>query len=391
MASVASRRKSPVSCWRWLLLIAAGVGLLVFSSWRLTRPDILRWDDFVVFWAAGRLNAQGHNPYDAESLFALERAAGRPSEEASAPLQMWNPPWTLLLLTPFGLLPYPLARALWFSLHFAALVWSADRLWLLSSGPGRARALAWLLALLFGPALQALKVGQMSPILLTGLAGLLFFARRERLGAAGVAASLLLIKPHVAHLVLTAIFLQVLFQRQRALGFGLLLPPLAALLAVAWMNPAVLPGSIYALLNNPAQERATPTPGAWLRVLFGVEHLWLQFLPTALALLLFAGYALRHRNDAFITGERLPSLVLFSLLTMPYGWTYDHAVALAAILPAAVHLGWRPRNPLWWGLWGMYGGVNGILMFVGGDMFWHIWVAPFWLLWVAAARRAFPE
>jgi len=43
--------------------------------------------------------------------------------------------------------------------------------------------------------------------------------------------------------------------------------------------------------------------------------------------------------------------------------------------------------PLCWGLWGAYLAVDAVLLSVGGDMFWHIWLAPFWLLWAAMARR----
>jgi integrase len=74
---------------RWPLLLLAATGLVFLAAWRLTRPDVLQWDDTVEYWAAGRLNARGQNPYAPEALHRLERQAGRPLEE---PLMMWNPP-----------------------------------------------------------------------------------------------------------------------------------------------------------------------------------------------------------------------------------------------------------------------------------------------------------
>ncbi len=372
---------------RWPLLLLAGVGLFFFAAWRLTQPDILQGDDFVAYWAAGRLNAARQNPYNAEALFALEREVGRPPEEASPPLLIWNPPWLPLLFTPLGMLPYPFARALWLFLQMVALAWSADRLWLIGGGPRGYRLMAWGLAFLFGPALLTLKMGQISSLLLLGLVGFLHFAQRERWIASGVALSLLWIKPHVCYLLLGMLLLQILYRRRWALGAGLLWVPLAALLIVALMNPDALRGWLQILLEGPLRELATPTLGAWLRLFFGVERLWLQFLPSGLAAFFSIGFALRHRGQNWVNENNFPWWVLFSLLTMPYGWTFDHMVALVALIPASVSLGWRPRLPWWWVLWGIYVAVNGILMFVSGNMFWHIWLAPFWLLWVAMVRR----
>ncbi len=383
-------RRDKVSPYRWmkgLLLLIAGAGLFFFAAWRLTRPDILQWDDFVAYWAAGRLNAARQDPYNAEALFVLERQVGRLPEEASVPVRIWNPPWTPLLFTPFGILPYPFARALWFFLQMVALAWSADRLWLIGGGPRSYRLLAWGIAFLFGPALYALKMGQISPFLLLGLVGFLHFARRERWMASGIALSLLWIKPHVCYLLLGMILLQILCRRRWALGAGLLGVPLAALLIVALVNPPALPGGLHALLENPAREWAAPTLGAWLRLLFGVEQFWLQFLPSGLAVLLSIGFALRRRDRDWVSENNLPWWVLFSLLTMPYGWTFDHTVALVALIPVSLRLGWEPRAPLWWALWGIYISVDAVLLFIGGNMFWHVWLAPFWLFWVAMARR----
>lgn len=292
-----------------------------------------------------------------------------------------------LLFTPFGMLPYPFARALWFFLQIAALAWSADRLWLIGGGPRDYRLLAWGLAFLFGPALHALKMGQISPLLLIGLVGFLHFVRRERWIASGIALSLLWIKPHICYLLLGMILLQILYRRQWALGAGLLGSPLVALLIVALMNPNALPGWFQALLESPAREWATPTLGAWLRLFFGVERVWLQFLPSGLAVLFSLGFALRRWGQDWVNENNFLWWVLFSLLTMPYGWTFDHVVALVALIPASIRLGWRPQAVLWWVLWGIYIVVNGILMFTSGNMFWHIWLAPFWLLWTAMARR----
>jgi len=372
---------------RWPLLLLAAAGLILLAAWRLTRPDILQWDDFAVYWAAGRLNASGQNPYDVEPLLELQRQIGRSVEELPPEtVRMWNPPWALVLFTPFGMLPYPLARALWFLLQMSALAWSAEQLWLLAGGSPKYRLPVWLLVLSFGPTLQSLKAGQGSPLLLFALLAFLSLVRQQRGWAAGAAISLLLLKPQVCYLVLAGIVLQAIRSRRWTLIAGLVGVILGTILLTALMNPIALSGGVRALLDNPAKEQATPTLGAWLRFFFGTGQTWLQFLPPVLGLLWLLWDILR-RPTGERWGDDLPRWVLVSLLTMPFGWVHDHIVALVALVPAGLYLGWRPRVPLWWGLWVPYIAVNAGLLFIGIYQFWYIWLAPFWLLWAAMARK----
>src|SRR5437660_10371433 len=99
-------------------VLVAGCGLaLIFIAcgWLLARfysdPAFLPPDDFLQYWAAGRLNATGGNPYDADQLLPLQRSAHRPDDKPA--VVMWNPPWALTLAMPFGLLPPRTAQLLW--------------------------------------------------------------------------------------------------------------------------------------------------------------------------------------------------------------------------------------------------------------------------------------
>src|SRR5438477_8868221 len=65
--------------------------------------------DFVEYWAAGRLTLQGENPYDIERMEQMQREAGRSDEG----ILMWNPPWTLPLVLPLGLLDVRTAHLVW--------------------------------------------------------------------------------------------------------------------------------------------------------------------------------------------------------------------------------------------------------------------------------------
>src|SRR5438034_11692182 len=95
--SVSLTSTSREAGWRGALLIAAS---LVLCSLVLSAAPI-QWplDDFAEYWAAGRLNAAGRNPYDrAEMLDEQRRIGWQPSD----PDMMYNPPSTLALAIPRG-------------------------------------------------------------------------------------------------------------------------------------------------------------------------------------------------------------------------------------------------------------------------------------------------
>src|SRR5262245_42374261 len=129
--------------------LVAVVALLVlqFRS-LLADPTVLPPDDFVDYWAAGRLNANGENPYDPDTLLPLERSIGRDTDEA---IMMWNPPWTLALVMPFGLMDGRAAQLLWLLCGFVFIGLGADWLWRIYDGPIEKRWVAWLLAFTFLP------------------------------------------------------------------------------------------------------------------------------------------------------------------------------------------------------------------------------------------------
>src|SRR5438128_2601871 len=116
-----------------LFSAAAVIALLIFQFRSLLADrSILPPDDFVEYWAAGRLNAQGENPYDPDKLLPLERSIGRDTDEA---IMMWNPPWTLALAMPFGLMDGRAAQLLWLLLGFLFIGGGADWLWRIYDGP----------------------------------------------------------------------------------------------------------------------------------------------------------------------------------------------------------------------------------------------------------------
>src|SRR5919108_1076667 len=145
-----------------LILVYGGLVLLFM---RATDQFLFGWD-FTEYWTASRLNWEGRSPYDPDEVWSVQRELGLGYEE---PLMMYNPPWTLGVVLPLGLIPLTAARGLWLILSSVIVLGCADVIWRYYGGPAAQRRWAWLLAVGFAPALAALGKGQITPVVLLGI------------------------------------------------------------------------------------------------------------------------------------------------------------------------------------------------------------------------------
>jgi Glycosyltransferase family 87 len=322
-----------------LLTVAVAVAVLARGGDKPLLPAF----DFVQYWSAGRLNLHGQNPYDPELLYPLERQAGWGNEEVA--VMMWNPPWTLTLVMPLGVLPSKMAQIVWLLLHLAIVMVCARAIWLLYGGPPRRVWLAWALALGFAPTLFLLMMGQISGLLLLGLTGFLWGERHNRPWVAGASAALCAVKPHLGILFAVALALEALRSRR---AFGIALRG-AVVLAAAALVPLAFNPEVWSQYRDAARLPAAgahvpltdwvhPTLGYELRKALPGEPFWAQFVPLGLALVALVPYWwLRRRSWNWL--EELPRLTLVGALTACYGgWAFDLVVLLVPVLQAAVWL-----------------------------------------------------
>ena len=107
---------------RWV-----GVGICLAISLSFVVPLVAAWSllpDFTMFWAAARFAlTEPHKVYDIASMGAAQAWAIAPSK---GPRPFPYPPTALLLIAPFGLLPFWAAYWSWTVLSIAAF-WSAVR------------------------------------------------------------------------------------------------------------------------------------------------------------------------------------------------------------------------------------------------------------------------
>jgi len=294
--------------------------------------------DFAEYWAAGRLNAQGLNPYDPILIEQLQRDLGR-----TAPgVLMWNPPWTLPIVMPFGLLEAHTAHLIWLALQLIVLLVSADRLWSFFGGDSERRWVAWLVTFTFMPTFSALTAGQISPLLVLGAVLFLYAERRNWPILAGVGTLLLAIKPHLVLLFWIALLLWTMQNRRWSfLISGIVIGVVASLIAVA-CNPPVLGQYWHAITTHPPAQYHSPTLGTLLRLWLSEESFALQFLPPVAGAIWLLIHWLRHRRN-WLWEKQLPLILLVSLLTAAYGaWPFDLVLLLVPVIDVAA----RPRRPI---------------------------------------------
>lgn len=358
----------------FLQLTAAG---LTFAQ---SQPVVERAStrDFVEYWSAARLFVQNGNPYAPDELLVLQRTAGWGGIQ---PLVMWNPPWALLFVAPFGLLSFTTGQFLWLLLHVCLTLISAQQLWRIYSNSGQTSRLSWVVTLTFVPAVFVLIIGQITPLVLAGLTGFLYSERKQNYWTMSASLVVLSIKPHLLYLFWIIFLLWVFDRRPWRL---ILSTTLLGLSAVSL--PVLFDARIYseylALYGVPEifkpMDWPVPTLRNVIRIFFSADQTWLQFAPTAIAVA-WSIYHWAHHKHQWRWHEQLPLLSMVSVTSSLFVWTYDHVVLLPAILEAAA---WMIRSPdPWYRYWAsrVYLAINAchfVLRFWLAEELWYFWLAP---------------
>lgn len=297
--------------------------------------------DFYAFWAAGRLCDTGGDPYDPTQLRPVQQAHGCTADMA---IVMWNPPWTLAVVWPFGLLPISVAYLLWLVVQAVAVFASAVLLWRAFGGAANRWWVAAAVAFVFTPTLVLLADGQITALAFLGVAGFTAAMRANRPGWAGAAAALTSLKPHLLALFGLVLVLEAI--RDKAARKAVLVGGLTVLAAAAVasaVNPAVL-GHYWDALTAPssADHRGVsdwnpPTFGWKLRSWVAPNVFAVQLVPLAVGCVITVGWWRKQTRVNWITAMSM--LTFGSLLVAPYGlWSYDLTLLLVPMLAVTVRV-----------------------------------------------------
>ncbi len=312
----------------FIILFLVVLGGIVFV-WQLIDIPI-GYIDFRAYWSASRLLLTGHNPYDSAAMLALERAHVDPNQDFT--MMAWNPPPTYVLLLPVAWLPFPVARALWVFVNISLLLGSCVLLSLSYLPPGRKPLIVYfLIAIFFPPALVAILMGQITFLVLFGLAASIFLLKREQFLWSGVALVLTSVKPHLALLVGPYLLLSMAAKRKWSGWLGLGLAGLFCAVILFALRPGWLL-DFQDLLKSPPVNWATPTFGGFLAI-YGIDP-WPRYVGFGFLLLL--PFLLKAGSP--VSPEAATSvLTLITIPTTFFGWSYDQSLLL---IPIAQLVGW---------------------------------------------------
>lgn len=346
--------------------------------------------DFLEYWSSARLLMAGGNPYSAEQQLALQRSI---VGNAHQPLMMWNPPWTLLFVLPFGLLSFSVGHLLWSMLILTILLFCSAQLWRLYGGSPDRYWISWLACLSIAPTYLTLYLTQIDPLVLLGIVGFLHFQNRQQWWYAGAALTLVAIKPHLVLIFGVAVIAWVLETRQWRVVLGG-----AGGAVIAVIIPILLEPQIFAHYFNAYSTDGAVRPFDWanhtvstaIDIYFQREVPWIRFVPSVCALIWFAFYWKRHR-ERWNWAEQMPLLLLVSQATTVFAWVWDQIVLLPALISTAV--------------WAHRGGVSRIIgaslvgmiiinlppLFVlsgvlTSNWFWLFWMVPVFLTAYVVSR-----
>jgi hypothetical protein len=214
MDNIALQNKKVYRVILWVLLIISLLALS-FLAPTLSKPEYLRSDDFMTYWAGGKLNLSGENPYDAQKKESLQLAQGGQASDTYLLSIMLNPPWVVSIVMPLGLINYPISRLIWLLLSIGSILFCGQLFWRFYKGPPKQIWLAWLIIILFAPSSLVLQIGQISPLILLGITLFLYFTLfNTNEWAAGASLSLVSVKPQVVYIFLLVLLFWVIKQRR---------------------------------------------------------------------------------------------------------------------------------------------------------------------------------
>lgn len=380
--------------YKLIILALASAIILLLLNILINDPKRAAIGDSIQYWAAARLSIEGRNPYSPELVLNLRHQVGNFTEFPSDSISMMlYPPWTIPLLLPFGFMGFEFFRIIWLIIHIILVLISTRLIWNFYGGPTKFLWLGFLVALTFEPTILILAIGHITTLHLLGLVGFLYSIHQQKNNkwldiAAGACISLVTIKPQLLILFLLALFFWILYQRRfLVLVGGAIAVVVSSLLSLA-LNPAIFQNYWFAVSQYPLGAWATPTIGGVLRLVIGYNHEWLQLLPTLLGCIWLSFYWLK-RKDSWDWKEETPVIVLASVFTSAYVWTYDMVLLLLPVLQVVIILILSQQRRLVSILFFAYFFVNILvtLSHIFINEFWFFWYPAFILIWYLIGRN----
>ena len=318
-----------------VLFVIALFVLVLVILYAVELPKKIGVTDFRGYWSTSYLLSQSENFSDSDLLLQVQRELV--GLDKPYPIKTWNPPWVLVWLLPYAVLPFKFATKLWLFTNIMLLVLGVAACWqVVVEQQDHLKRWIWLpliAAIVFPSTLVAIRFGQVNLVVFAGLVGFLWFYQREQDVLAGTALALTMVKPHLVYLALPIIFLYLLKER-RFLIMGVFAGVLVgSIILVFMLRPGFLNEYLASTQEGNLFKWQTPTTTTYLSIVMGVP--WIRLIGVILIPIgMIAWYFWFERLGIVVFTE---IAVLFSVITMPFGWSYDYVVLL---LPLSQIIAW---------------------------------------------------
>jgi len=322
------------------ILVSSAIFFFLWTAIEHTAPSFLynvRSKDVLQYRSAAILFLKGHDPYNKTLIFDVEQKTWH-GEPISNPIIFHTPPMLLSLVFPMGLLSLKLSVSLWLSIMFALSLESCVLCYyLFESIRKESRTVKLALAfffLSFFPFYTSFYFGQISPLLLFGLVvSLICFNRKnQKLSEnfwGGICLSVTFLKPHLLYLIYIYIYIISIREKKWKTLAGMVSGITIFLVFPVGYNPKIISYFLDSAVSLPVYWK-TPTLGSFLQGISQNHMVILRFTPmiiTPIIMSLFVFFSKRSLSTTKVMYYLLP----LSLVTAPYGWTYDQMLIAPAI------------------------------------------------------------
>jgi hypothetical protein len=311
-------------------LTVVACGLIFAYSQYMARQEL---SDFAAYWGAAKLYKI--DPFDVNAVSSIQAALAKHRNDI---LVMRNPPWTAVIFMPLAGLPYDVATGVWTTTTFLLLAWAGLTIWRQLGGTDGTIALVIVFA--FAPTLLLLRIGQISALLLGCVAMLMLALDRRKYALAGMALAGLTVKPHVCLIAMLVILLWAFLTRHHRLWLSFV-ASVAVLVLISWaLNTHIF--ELYArLVREIIGYRETyPNLAGALMTATGRRE-W-GFLPFVIGFS-YEMYRLIRGPATWKWREEVPRVLLVSLVTSYYSYSYDEVMVLPALMAAYL----KGRRSIW--------------------------------------------
>ena len=298
--------------------------------------------DFVAFWLAGNLVANGHSPYDATLWvdgYAKSGAGERIDHSFLYPLPL------AFFFAPLGLLSLRAANIVWVAVTLFIILGVTVALSLTREGLKAKLLLVYLLigVVFFRPTTLVLFTGPISGLFLILLAGSFFCFERNKTFWGGFLLAFLMLKPNLGAVIIPLMIIWLLRQKMVHAFWGMAAAGLFMLTAGLLYNPHWLT-EYWQVGTGKLTQTFGFSPTIW-----GLAHLACSYQRSC-TLMVGGAFAVVLTGMVLWLLVRLPNktaLEAFSLSTImtllvtPYVWTYDQLLLLIPIAAVVFFLGER--------------------------------------------------